>query len=218
MWRLRGGGILCFPSLITWNLRVPHMLHLFGFVFNFCFHHLKLTKMSYEWVKMKKKKKWCFWVIEIELWWHFYNFTHQLGPTVNVPAPLFPQRLSLNPYQTSPSFMILLLFSSSSQAVPFLSPYPLVYEFNKPSTWITKFFYINHNQKWHSNTKFQYTNSKKDHSKHEQKDPTSTITSTYALQIRYPQTMFIRLYIQQGNNVYGFFDFGVIWFLQTKSE
>ena len=116
------------------------MLHLFGFVFNFCFHHLKLTKMSHEWVKMKKKKKRCFWVIEIELWWHFYNFTHRLGPTVNVPATLLPQRLSLNPYQTSPSFMILLLFSSSSQAVPFLSPYPLVYEFNKPSTWITKFF------------------------------------------------------------------------------
>ena len=116
------------------------MLHLFGLIFNFCFHHLKLTKMSYEWVKMKKKKKWCFWVIEIELWWHFYNFTHRLGPTVNVPATLLPQRLSLNPYQTSPSFMILLLFSSSSQAVPFLSPYPLVYEFNKPSTWITKFF------------------------------------------------------------------------------
>ena len=75
------------------------MLHLFGWVFIFCFHHPKLTKLSYELVKMKRKKKWCFWVMKTELWWHFCNFTQLMGLTFCVlsnPYPLdFPALSSL---------------------------------------------------------------------------------------------------------------------------
>lgn len=94
-----------------WILRVT----LFGFDFNFCFHYLKLTQMSYGLV--------AFFVIPL------IN-----GSTVSLPATLLPQRLSLRTYQTSHSFMTLfpILFH--------FSPYPPVHEFNKPSTWITIFF------------------------------------------------------------------------------
>ena len=75
------------------------MLHLFGWVFIFCFHHPKLTKLSYELVKMKRKKKWCFWVMKTELWWHFCNFTQLMALTFCVlsnPYPLdFPALSSL---------------------------------------------------------------------------------------------------------------------------
>ena len=62
----------------------------------------------------------------------------------------------------------------------------------------------------HPNTKFQYTNSKKKHIKLEQKDPTSTINTTYNLQI---------CYLFTNESIYlGFTILGFIWFLQTKSE
>ena len=62
----------------------------------------------------------------------------------------------------------------------------------------------------HPNTKFQYTNSEKKHIKLEQKDPTSTINSTYNLQI---------CYLFTNESIYlGFTILGFIWFLQTKSK
>lgn len=71
--------ILCFLSLITLNWWVSCMLQLFEWVFIFYFYHSKLTKLSYELVRMRKKKK--FWVMKIELWWHFRNFAQLIGPT-----------------------------------------------------------------------------------------------------------------------------------------
>ena len=75
--------IIQISSFITQIWWVPCMVCFFGFVFSFSFHRPKLTKMSDGWVRMKKKKK-CFWVMEIKWWGHFCKYIHIVGPMVYV--------------------------------------------------------------------------------------------------------------------------------------
>lgn len=56
---LRPIWIWQFHSLITQNRQVPRMRLLFGYVFIFCFHHSQLTKLSYQLVRMKRRRR-CF--------------------------------------------------------------------------------------------------------------------------------------------------------------
>ena len=76
--------IILFLSLITqkwWNLGRER---LFGFVFKFCFHYSILWFFSNELAKLKTSF-WCFWVMEIELCWHFCKYTCR--DTFNNPSP-----------------------------------------------------------------------------------------------------------------------------------
>ena len=88
------------------------MLHLFRWVFIFCFHYPKLTKLSYELVKMKKKKKkkLCFWVMKTELWWHFCNFTQLMGSTFFVLSNPCPLDLPAFSSLVIPNFFFLWCF------------------------------------------------------------------------------------------------------------
>ena len=66
--------IILFLSPITqkwWNLGRER---LFGFVFKFCFHYSILWFFSNELAKLKTSFG-CFWVMEIELCWHFCKYT-----------------------------------------------------------------------------------------------------------------------------------------------
>jgi len=53
---------------------------LFGPVFKFCFYYSILWFLSNE-AKLKTSFG-CFWVMEIELWWHFCKYTHVVGPAI----------------------------------------------------------------------------------------------------------------------------------------
>ena len=69
-----------FPSLITqnWGSHKKKKKTLFGFVSSFCFHHSILWFLSDELAKLKTTFE-CFWVMETELWWYFYKYTHISG-------------------------------------------------------------------------------------------------------------------------------------------
>ena len=60
------------------KLWVPRRGSLFGCVFKFCFHHSILWFLSDELAKLKTTFG-CFWIMETELWWHFYKYTHISG-------------------------------------------------------------------------------------------------------------------------------------------
>ena len=108
-----------FSSPITQNQWVPWSKHLFGFVLSFCFHHLILTKLSDELQKLETSYR-CFQVMEIELWWHFGNFT-QLMPAFTPPTALFiPDQTPFASFQflQHPSINFFLFSSQASFSIP----------------------------------------------------------------------------------------------------
>ena len=130
---------MCFPSLITHHSKLVGPTH--ATLVWMSFHYPKLTKLSYELVKMKTKK-WCFWVMKTELWWHFCNFTQLMGPMFcvlsNQCPPDFPPLSSL----IIPDFFFFSLFfdflcpSSSPRCCLLLLLLLLFFSF---SHWVSRF-------------------------------------------------------------------------------
>ena len=108
-----------FLSLITQKWWVPWSMSLFGFVFWICFIHSILTYLSNELQKLETSFR-CFWVMEIEIRWHFRNFTQLMEPTFYVlsnPCQPTPQQLfSLSLPDLFFALFFDFLCSSSSQA------------------------------------------------------------------------------------------------------
>ena len=75
-------GCLDFVFSISHHSKLVGLMHVTIVWMSFYFLFLSLKTHQIElWVSEHEEKKKNFWVIKIELWWHFRNFTQLIGPT-----------------------------------------------------------------------------------------------------------------------------------------